>query len=550
MTKKKKKIKYFFLIILSVMSIFIIINNCNILKKDNRSLQEDSFGYFFISKHMYKSLQEEPFTQTIKNFNDIYFKSDPPMIVFQAILLYPLFGATQDTALLSISFSFILIVFGLYFLGEKIINVYVGFFSAFFVFFIPGIRYFSRNFNSAIILSSFIILSALFLLHSKFFKKRNFSILFGISFALGMMTKITFFIYITPLIVILILQKLIDKKFNIKNVFNNKRIKNIFLSLIIIFLIISPWYFSNINKITTSSKVVFQVGKNIQKITDVDYSIYYILLRIFLIPTIIGIIYFFITENIFKIKKQNKKYTPIIIWIISCILILKILPSNNRYIVPLLPLMCIIIGGLYFEIIEKIIYIIKKEKNKSIIFIIFTFVLLTFLLKYTDKNDSKFVNTLGNNYYNYETGIINSKKFEINHKNIHDTIQNLHDEKNITNVLMMQFSHLGEVIKLSYREGDIIFHSPFSCEPMCNEYNLIKNIDEYDLIIDSDINFPENKQNMISNFPIKEEKIKNIFTRWQENKEKYELIKKLENVPLYNFQNGTLYFYIKKNINS
>ena len=212
--------------------------------------------------------------------------------------------------------------------------------------------------------------------------------------------------------------------------------------------------------------------------------------------------------------------------------------------------MCIIIGGLYFEIIEKIIYIIKKEKNKSIIFIIFTFVLLTFLLKYTDKNDSKFVNTLGNNYYNYETGIINSKKFEINHKNIHDTIQNLHDEKNITNVLMMQFSHLGEVIKLSYREGDIIFHSPFSCEPMCNEYNLIKNIDEYDLIIDSDINFPENKQNMISNFPIKEEKIKNIFTRWQENKEKYELIKKLENVPLYNFQNGTLYFYIKKNINS
>jgi len=107
-----------------------------------------------------------------------------------------------------------------------------------------------------------------------------------------------------------------------------------------------------------------------------------------------------------------------------------------------------------------------------------------------------------------------------------------------------------EVIKLSYREGDIIFHSPFSCEPMCNEYNLIKNIDEYDLIIDSDINFPENKQNMISNFPIKEEKIKNIFTRWQENKEKYELIKKLENVPLYNFQNGTLYFYIKKNINS
>ena len=221
----KRDYLFLFLIILFQSTLLI-----NYTIKDDSAYGWDQSWHLMITEHKlnqikgvdistYEVEQKYPIFEFINNYY-------PPFFHVASLPFYAVSKSLDSALLVNIFFMAILVV-SCYFISKK--KIYLSIAVAFF----PLYNVLMRQFLIDYALVSLIALAYWFLLYSKNFKDTKYSILFAFAFAIGMLTKWSFFVYL-----------LIPTSISI---LKSKKIKNLILSGSIILLLISPWYISKWN---------------------------------------------------------------------------------------------------------------------------------------------------------------------------------------------------------------------------------------------------------------------------------------------------------------
>lgn len=167
----------------------------------------------------------------------------PPFSYLIVVLLYVFVGSTLSNAVAANFVWLLALGFSLVSICGSLRRPRAGVLA--FVFFItmPLVGSVTKELQLDFPLTAMLAVNLALLLRSKNFTKFNFSILYGISFGLGMLTKWTFLIFaIWPLVITgVILIK------NYKNSKNN--IKNLLVALLMAYAITMPWYIANLSSI-------------------------------------------------------------------------------------------------------------------------------------------------------------------------------------------------------------------------------------------------------------------------------------------------------------
>lgn len=120
----------------------------------------------------------------------------PPLPWLPAVLLYRLFGVSTDVALMSNSFYIAILLFSVYGIGKRLHSPGVGLLSAFLVSTYPLLFNLSRTLYPDLPLTAMVALNLYFLLRADRFRDRLNSLLFGLTFGLGLLTKWQFLAFV------------------------------------------------------------------------------------------------------------------------------------------------------------------------------------------------------------------------------------------------------------------------------------------------------------------------------------------------------------------
>ena len=161
----------------------------------------------------------------------------------QAIVtpFYAIFGRAPDTAvLIQYAIFYLILIISVYGIGKKLFSRNVGLLAAFITTMYPIVLnpyYFrcqERLFSMDMPLAAMVALSLYALLLTNYFKNRTWSVLFGVTLALGWLTKLTFPLYIiAPVLLVVWLSFSMKRRGFVQNVKEHKRqIVNMLLLLI------------------------------------------------------------------------------------------------------------------------------------------------------------------------------------------------------------------------------------------------------------------------------------------------------------------------------
>jgi len=299
--------------------------------------------------------------------------------------LFQIISAFFDTTLISMRMVnmvfFIIMLFSVYGIGKKIFNKNVGLMSAFLLSMYPIMFGVSRIYSLDIALIAMVCTCIYFLMLSDFFNNTTYSILFGISFGLGMITKIMFPIYLIGPLIFYLYLSFIDKNNLIKKLIQNrlsKETKKIFIkktincgiSALLGALPPAIFFLPDITTILTTTKgEILRNAFNFGFKEIFFYIIRFLDSQIFLIFFIIFIISF-----IFFIKNKPKNKKLLIYWLFIPLVILTLLDSKTfRYSIPVLPVIALISS--YY-----ILSISNPKIKKAIIYVTVLFSFLQFFV--------------------------------------------------------------------------------------------------------------------------------------------------------------------------
>jgi 4-amino-4-deoxy-L-arabinose transferase-like glycosyltransferase len=167
--------------------------------------------------------------------------SRPTLFPLTALPFYLLFGPCLLSSIAAQSLYLTILLFSTYGIGKKIYDENVGILAVFTVSMFPAIFVFSRLFYVEFALAAFVMLSFYTLLLTDFFKKKKYSIYFGISLGLTALIKSSFIIFfIGPLL--FIFMKIVKSK-------NKNQLINFLTSITVGILISSILYLPNFESI-------------------------------------------------------------------------------------------------------------------------------------------------------------------------------------------------------------------------------------------------------------------------------------------------------------
>jgi len=228
------------ILIILLIFVFHSINNYIWLRLDHKPVFDDQafhlLGGLQITD-MLSSFHHGGLSKII-GFHIVHFY--PPLFHFCMAIFNILFGKSLVSSIMA-NTIFLAILYGsLYYIGKKLGNKNIGVLSIFIVSMYPFIFGLSRSSLPDFALTAMVTLSLCCLFYTDYFTKRLFSLLFGISFGLGMLTKQVFiFFIITPLICVV--WELFSKR-----EMDKSRASNLFISFLIAFLLSGYWYVSNL----------------------------------------------------------------------------------------------------------------------------------------------------------------------------------------------------------------------------------------------------------------------------------------------------------------
>ena len=331
-----------FVILCQIIGLFTAINNSSLAPAWDQS------WHAMISHNLYSQLSHDT-KLTTSELEKIYpifgfaVNYYPPLFHLAAMPFYFMFGEGYDSAVLSNLLFLFILATSMFFIGKKIKNAEVGIFLAVITISAPGLNYLLYDYLIDYSLVAMVSLSYMFLLYSENFTKLGYSILFGISLGLSMLTKWTSIIFL-----------LVPIYFSMKNFSKKKKWKKEFHKLIIPFivaiLLASTWYLPRfgmlLNQMSYSIRDVGLlegdpaattlngIGYYLFGLIE-SYSLYFFML--FCIALIFG--------------KRDWKLITNIMFIFTAF---TVLPNKDmRYILPIIPFFSIVIISLNAKILVK-----------------------------------------------------------------------------------------------------------------------------------------------------------------------------------------------------
>lgn len=128
----------------------------------------------------------------------------PPLVHLTVTVSYALFGVSADVAAMTNSIYLVLFLLAVYGIGERLAGPWIGLASAALASLFPIVFAMSRYLYIDFALASLVAVNVCLLLRSEGFRRRGYSLLYGLSFGLGMLVKWTFVVFaLAPLLVVL-----------------------------------------------------------------------------------------------------------------------------------------------------------------------------------------------------------------------------------------------------------------------------------------------------------------------------------------------------------
>ncbi len=180
--------------LLGILILFHILNNAIILRHDNTPLLWDGGDYFYRSLRYYDVLAH-PAAGFFSRFNEIS-TYRPPLFLLTSFPFYLILGRSPDAAVMTNALYLIILILSVYGIGKTMHGRSAGLLGAFAVSFFPILFGMSRNYWVDFALTAMVALSLYFLVQSDGFRNRRWSLLFGLSAGLGMLTKWTYFVFV------------------------------------------------------------------------------------------------------------------------------------------------------------------------------------------------------------------------------------------------------------------------------------------------------------------------------------------------------------------
>ena len=469
----KKKICLIILIIFLSQTIQLI----SWINKDSSNPAWDQSWHAMISTNKYMQLfgKTNLTTEQIEEIYPIFrFANNyyPPFYHISTVPFYIVFGNNYDSALLTNLFFLFILIVSSFFIGKKLYNAEAGLVISFIISTIPIHSLLMRDYLIDFSLSAMVALGFVLLLYTDHFENIKYSLLFGLAFGLGILTKWSYPIYlIIPLCYSL--YTFFRKNFYEKKNYN--KIKNIVFPLILTIVTASIWYiFSKIKilipTILMYSKKGFVEGDpsfsstsgltHYFNIIINDYSFFYFII--------------FVISMIFLIKnfKESKTKTMLLLQIVFIYIFFTILSNKDaRYILPVYIFLALFAGE----------FITNLDKKKIKYLFIFIIVIFGFLqnFSYNSKNID----------FDYQIGrikLIDLKgKYpstgEFNIKEMLDNINNSNNKNSFSLCIASESSQLNDV-NIPYNA--MIENYPVSkmigngCNPLEFDYTLVGPIKE------------------------------------------------------------------------
>ncbi len=193
-----------------------------------------------------------------------------------------IFSFEKTPLFVNLLFSIPLIIFT-YLITKKLFGKKYGLLASFLVISLPGVIAYSRTVYDTFILMSFFSATIYFFILSDFFNDSKKTMLFTLVSILGLLSRYTMVSYIGSLYLFFLIYKLFEYVKNKKNLlefFEAKSFKQSALSLIIILVVVTPFYVSNFdiqsyfNRNNEFSNVIKESGKNVFLCNTINYPLY------------------------------------------------------------------------------------------------------------------------------------------------------------------------------------------------------------------------------------------------------------------------------------
>lgn len=229
-----------------------LVNNYIWLKLDINYLTYDAHRHFLMSLRIFDAYQDFSF-HILANFIQAT-QLHPPLVGIFTAPFHFLFGISQDIGVMVNAAIFLaILIFSTYKLGEKLTSKKAGLLAAFLVSIYPVIFNQLKVYMLDLPLTALVTLTVYSLLMAEYFYNLKYSILFGISFGLGMLTKQTFPLFIIGPLSYIIIRNISSFR---ASKFNNFKqwIINLILSLTLAFLVCFPYYFEKIHIVLDKAK--------------------------------------------------------------------------------------------------------------------------------------------------------------------------------------------------------------------------------------------------------------------------------------------------------
>ncbi|HUS71188.1 MAG TPA: glycosyltransferase family 39 protein [Anaerolineae bacterium] len=130
----------------------------------------------------------------------------PPLFQLSAVPLLWLFGRSTDVATMVNAIYMAVLLGSTYAVGRKVFDRNVGLLAAFVLSTFPMIYAMSRYFFLDFALTAMVALNIALLLYTENFERKGYSLLYGLTFGLGMLVKWTFVVFAVPAALLVLLR--------------------------------------------------------------------------------------------------------------------------------------------------------------------------------------------------------------------------------------------------------------------------------------------------------------------------------------------------------
>jgi len=244
----KKTHAFIYLSLLLILFLFHLVNNYIVLYYDETLYVYDLYDYFDMSifaRRVILSILSDIKSNIVRlpELLAIHQYRPPLFMIVSGIFLSFFQNPTIDLAVMSNMIFMLILLFSIYKIGKHLCNQNVGILSAFIVTMFPGIFGFSRVLMVEFALTAIVALTFVMLLLSRNFTNRKYSVLLGFTFAMGMLMKVTYPVFV--------IGPFLYTFFSFfRNVQSDKKIRhtaisNLIISICIAGLLSSIWYLSS-----------------------------------------------------------------------------------------------------------------------------------------------------------------------------------------------------------------------------------------------------------------------------------------------------------------